>query len=418
MKKKMKKILAVVTIFISMGVMAQKSVNSPYSYYGLGETRFGGNTENALMGGISSFADSTRVDVRNPASLGKLLLTAFSFGFTNDFRTMKTSDASHNVSVSAIDYLALSFPIYKKLSVSAGLSPYSSVGYKLASMQTDFARTLEGKGDLNRFYVATGYEVIKGFRVGVGAYFNFGKVEINNFTKPTDALYTTNETSSSTQRGVSFNFGTQYEHQFSKKLSATFSLAYVPKSTITSNNSRTLSVLQNTNSGVVIKDSQSIGLRNLAKTDLIIPSELNIGVSVGNPRKWLIGTDYTMINTNEFSNPFITSGFVRYEKGYKFSVGGFFIPQYDSFTSYWKRMTYRAGFYYENTGITLNNQPINDFGISFGVSLPIGAVSNVSIGALLGSKGTIQQNLVKENYIGLKLGFTLNDKWFQKSKYN
>lgn len=415
---KMKKIIVLFALCVVGNVFGQKSVNSPYSYYGLGETRFGGNTENMLMGGVSSFADSTRVDVRNPASLGKLLLTAFSFGYTNDFRTLKTNESSQRVSTSAVDYVALSFPVYKNFGVSVGLSPYSSVGYKLASIQPDLVQTLEGKGNLNRVYLATGYQIVKGLRLGAGMYFNFGKTEINNFSKPSDALYTTGEYSSSIYRGVNFNFGSQYDYKISNRLFATFSLAYTSQSTIKSTNSRTLSVLQNTDSGTIVKDTQSVNLGELAKTDLVIPSQFTFGLGIGNQTKWFIGVDYSVVNNDEFSNPFMSSGIVSYEKGYKYAIGGFFVPQMSSFTNYWKRVTYRAGFYYENTGITLNNEKINDFGMSFGVSLPVRGVSNVSVGALLGSKGTKNQNLVKENYIGLKIGFTLNDKWFQKSKYN
>lgn len=412
-----KKNIVIFTILI-MGVgYAQKSVNSPYSYYGLGEVRFGGNTENALMGGINSFADSTSVDVRNPASLGKLLLTTFSLGYTNDFRKLEANEMSHRVTTSAIDYVALSFPIYKKIGVSVGLSPYSSVGYKLLSQQDANAQSFEGKGGLNRVYFSAGYQ-IKGLRLGAGVYANFGKTQIENISQISDALYLTRENSTSTYRGVSFNLGAQYDYKVSDKILLTTSLSYVPKSTITSTNERTLSILQNSTNGTIIKDTQEINLGKLAKSDLVIPSQVNFGVAVNGYKKWLVGVDYTIMNNKEFSNSFITSDFVEYGKGYKIAVGGFFVPQANSFTNYWKRVTYRLGFYYEKTGIKLNNQEIDDFGISFGVSLPMRGISNVSIGAILGNKGTKNQNLVKENYIGLKIGLTLNDKWFQKSKYN
>ena len=39
------------------------------------------------------------------------------------------------------------------------------------------------------------------------------------------------------------------------------------------------------------------------------------------------------------------------------------------FSSYWKRAVYRAGFHFENTGLEINNETINEFGISFGVRI-------------------------------------------------
>ena len=72
---------------------------------------------------------------------------------------------------------------------------------------------------------------------------------------------------------------------------------------------------------------------------------------------------------------------------------------------------------YENTGIVLNNQNINDFGTSFGLSLPVKGFSNLTLVGEYGIRGTTSANLVKENYFNLKIGFTLNDKWFQRTKY-
>ena len=52
----------VLALFLVTFAYGQKGTNSPFSYYGLGEKRFGGNTENALMGGMNAYVDSTRVD--------------------------------------------------------------------------------------------------------------------------------------------------------------------------------------------------------------------------------------------------------------------------------------------------------------------------------------------------------------------
>ena len=117
-----------------------------------------------------------------------------------------------------------------------------------------------------------------------------------------------------------------------------------------------------------------------------------------------------------FSNPFVTSSIVTYENAYRFALGGFFLPHNTAYTKYWKRVTYRAGFYYEHTGITLKEQPINDFGITFGVSLPIQGLSNATIGGAWGQKG--DNTVLKENYFTLKVALTLSDKWFQRTKYH
>ena len=101
------------------------------------------------------------------------------------------------------------------------------------------------------------------------------------------------------------------------------------------------------------------------------------------------------------------------------ALGGFFIPDYNSFSNYWKRATYRAGLHFENTGLEINNETINEFGISFGVGLPVGNMfSNANLGFEIGKRGTTKQNLIQENFLICILSLSLNDRWFQKSKYD
>jgi hypothetical protein len=65
----------------------------------------------------------------------------------------------------------------------------------------------------------------------------------------------------------------------------------------------------------------------------------------------------------------------------------------------------------------IQNEDINEFGISFGVGLPMGRkFSNINIGFEYGSKGTTNSNLVKENFFNINLSLSFNDKWFQKRK--
>ena len=63
----------------------------------------------------------------------------------------------------------------------------------------------------------------------------------------------------------------------------------------------------------------------------------------------------------------------------------------------------------------INNESINEFGISFGVGLPINKeLSNINLGFEFGKRGTTNNGLVQENYINFRLSLSLNDKWFKK----
>ncbi|MGA9269483.1 MAG: hypothetical protein WBV45_02595, partial [Lutimonas sp.] len=86
-------------------------------------------------------------------------------------------------------------------------------------------------------------------------------------------------------------------------------------------------------------------------------------------------------------------------------------------SSYFNRITYRAGFHYQKSGLVVNDTEINEYGISFGVSLPIGLkLSNVNMGFEMGKRGTTDNNLIEENFYNFRLSLSLNDKWFRKQK--
>ncbi|QYS91637.1 hypothetical protein JJC04_02330 [Flavobacterium covae] len=80
---------------------------------------------------------------------------------------------------------------------------------------------------------------------------------------------------------------------------------------------------------------------------------------------------------------------------------------------------YRGGLRYENIGILAQGESIKDKAITLGVGLPLGGTfSNVNIGFEYGQKGTTTSNLIKENYMNFSIGFSFNDRWFVKRKYD
>jgi len=146
-----------------------------------------------------------------------------------------------------------------------------------------------------------------------------------------------------------------------------------------------------------------------------------IGAGIGQPRIWFIGAEYTSQKTSNFSNELFDNSNTTqtFEDASGFSLGGFYIPKYNSFTSYLKRVVYRAGVRFENTGLKINDESINEFGMSFGVGLPIGNLfSNANIGFEIGKRGTVDNNLIQENFINFQISLSLNDRWFNKRKYN
>ncbi len=150
-----------------------------------------------------------------------------------------------------------------------------------------------------------------------------------------------------------------------------------------------------------------------------LPSKLAIGSGIGETGKWLLGAEITLKNKGSLVNNYNDFDNVGYERFTKYTIGGFYKPNSKLFSSYFERIIYRAGLKYEKTGLIINAQSIIDKGFTLGLGLPItGTFSNINIGFELGKRGTTKANLVQEDYANLSISFSLNDKWFVKTKYN
>ena len=150
-----------------------------------------------------------------------------------------------------------------------------------------------------------------------------------------------------------------------------------------------------------------------------MPSKTSFGVGISKEKKWFIGAEYTSLGSSVFSNDLISIDNSEFEDSSKISFGGFYIPDYASFSKFWNRVVYRAGFYSEKTGLVINDESINEFGISFGLGIPAGGLfSNVNTTFEFGKRGTTNENLVEENFVNIQLSLSLNDRWFVKRKYN
>jgi hypothetical protein len=100
------------------------------------------------------------------------------------------------------------------------------------------------------------------------------------------------------------------------------------------------------------------------------------------------------------------------------AVGGEYIPDAKSIGSYLQKVAYRAGFHYGKTPLDLKGKHLEEFGISFGLGLPIKkSKSTVNLSANFGKRGTIQNGLIQENFFKFTIGVNVFENWFFKSKY-
>ena len=433
-----KKLLIVLVFACAIQTYAQEGVASPYSYYGIGSLKFKGSVENKSMGGIGVYNDSIHLNFKNPATLGGKNLAYYNnesrpvtyvVGGNSNHSTLKSSSTEGKTSTQTFDYLALSVPV-GKFGVSIGLLPYTSVGYSLENFNDDgnVSHRYDGSGGINKTFLSIGYALNDNFSVGVTTEYNFGKIRNKtiqfpyNTTTGEPLLYRSREENRSDLTGVSFNFGLHYKKMMTDKLELQASTTFAPQSKLKSQNVRNFStiVLNDVGAELLVNTLESdLAAKNLAETKLTLPSRFSVGAGIGQPRKWFAGVDFVTQNTSQFSNPLYNYENTTFENASSIAFGGFYIPKYNSFSNYFKRVVYRTGMRFENTGLKINNESIREFGMSFGLGLPVGATfSSANLGFEFGSRGTTNSNLIKENFINFQISLSLNDRWFEKRKYN
>ena len=416
-----RKFLVVLFFLFSFVSFAQQGSSSPYSFFGIGDVRFKGTHDMNAMGGLSIVPDSIHVNLKNPASYSGLKLTTFSLGGSYNATQFKSNTESENARRVTLDYLAVAFPV-KKVGIAFGLIPYSSVGYKIKNEyrnSEDFIDSLNrygGTGGLNKAFLGFGYKFSK-FSIGAEMAYNFGRIETESIKYIGVSQNGSQETNISSLSGLDVKIGAMYNRKITKKLDFYSGITYSPESNLNSSNERTIFTVKYI--GDLTPEPQDYLDVINSKTVIKMPSTFSVGAGVGETKKWIIGTEVTFKGSNTFSNRISDVANVSYENGTKYTLGGYYIPNYNSFDNYFKKVTYRGGFRYENTGLVINSLSIRDYAITGGLGLPVGGTfSNLNVGFEIGKRGTTRANLIQENYMNIILSLSLNDKWFTPRKYD
>lgn len=416
-----KKLIVPVFLFFTLISFAQQGTSSPYSFYGIGDVKFKGTAENRAMGGLTIYSDSIHLNFQNPASYSNLKLTTFSLGGTYLTTDLSTNNQSEKARRTAVDYLAVGLPL-GKFGVGFGLMPYSSVGYNIQSNIAATATNPEeikqysGTGGINKVFFGVGYALTKKLSVGIDYSYNFGKIQTYSFRFIEGIQYGTREKNLSDITGGTLTAGLNFNTPINKKLNGFASVTYSPDSKLSSLNSRNIATIQYSSSGAeILVEPLDV---DVANTNLTIPSKLAVGFGLGQNKKWMLGTEITFQKSSSMGNRFNDINNVNYENSTRFALGGFYIPNYNSFSKYYEKIIYRVGVRYENTGLIINNTSVKDYAVTAGIGLPLmGVFSNINVGLEYGQRGTTSANLVQENYTNISIGFSLNDKWFQKRRF-
>lgn len=421
-----RKFLFVLTLLVTATAVAQKNNASAYSFFGIGDSNSSNTVEQLSMGGTGvAYSDFYRLNMSNPASLAALQFTSYALALENKNISAKDNNNKQTASTTYLSYLAFATAVGPKGGLSFGLLPNTSVGYSLLSSEfgsDDEINELtlyEGNGGTNKVFMAFGYSFFKGFSFGLQGNYIFGNVENSIIHQVRDVSLATKYETVANSTGFSLNAGFQYLTKTKNNLNLYAGASFDLENELKSEGNEYLYSVETAS----FSSPRDTLLNNESVGYLKTPLKSSFGIGVGKDNRWFAGADISFRNAIEIEgNVFNSFSKIKYDKFSRVSLGGYYVPNFNSITNYWDRVTYRAGIKYEKTGLSVdptgsrtNFRAINDFGISFGVGLPLsGQLSNLNMGFELGKRGKATDGLVSENYVNFRMSLSLADRWFKK----
>lgn len=409
-------------------VRAQGLGNSPYSALGIGEQYNEGNVTNMGMGGVGiSSASPFYLNLQNPALLARRTrFTVFEVGLMGQSKSLSQNingglqnqrDFGGN-----LGYLALAFPANSRWNMSLSLKPYTYVDYNTRQYrpvagtiyETEYNYT--GRGGLNKASFANGVRVTKNIYAGVEASFVFG-----NLTNSSDSRVLINDASAGVQdirvarlnrvnySDIVWRLGAAWRPKLSTNWTLNVGATYDPQTRI---NGRETDIYQQTSlGGQTISAADT--LRSESNGRSTLPQLMRFGISLERNNTLLVGVDIGLQQWAQYRTVSNQPG--NLTNGVSIAAGLEYTPKANS-TRYRDLITYRAGFQYNRLPYRVADAQVNDINGSIGLSLPLGAylVNHVSLSVVGGQRGVLTGTQIREQYIRVGLGFSLNDWWFRK----
>jgi hypothetical protein len=416
---------------ICMNVSAQSGTNSPYSQYGLGVLSDQSQGFNRGMNGLAyGLRDGNQVNYLNPASYSAVdsLTMVFDVGLSLQLTNFSEQGTKVNARNANFEYAVATFRLFPKVGLSAGLIPFTNIGYSysltenIGSSTTTAIQQHSGSGGLHQAFVGIGWNPFGGLSIGVNGSYLWGTYEKAATVSSNDSyINTMTRKYGATINNYKLDAGIQWEQKLGKQdaltIGATFGLGHKlnadPFVTITNTNSQT---------GVTQTTSYSI------KDGLEIPMSFGAGLTYRHANRWLLGADFSLQKWGDVKFPeidlttqdYVLSNNVLRDRQ-KITVGGEWTPNAYDARNFLKRVSYRMGASYATPYYNIKGvEGPKELSVSIGLGLPIfnqwtnPRASQLNISAQW--VHTSAKDLITENTFRINVGLTFNERWFQKWK--
>jgi hypothetical protein len=420
-------ILGLILMFFTQiaGVIGQIQVNSPYTRYGLGNlVENGMDPRITAMGGLYyGMQGSSLINTANPASYAAFDSVSFVFdgGIFGLITQLQTSEQKNQGDYISLSHLMFGFPVTKWWRTSLGILPFSYVGYDIyftepLNENLNVEYVYQGSGGLSQLYWGNAFPIGKKLSVGFNLKYMFGSIIRSRGVSFPDSAEMKNTyiRGSIRPRDIYGEIGVQYKTPLPKDMYMVVGAAFAPQVEISSKaNYLATTYFGDINSVQYSYDTIDYTINQ--KGTFTLPMRTGFGMTVGKEGKWLAGTDFLWQNWQKFIYYGKSDSL---ENRWNIALGGEYIPDRKSTTSYLQRIAYRMGGHYGKTPLYLKGHHLDEYGISFGLGLPIKkSKSTINMSLSLGRRGTIQDGLISEKFVRFTVGVNVFENWFFKSKY-
>lgn len=430
---------------------------------------------------LDSTATPVFINQANPAGLSGLRFATLELGGQAQFTKISNAGTTLNKRNANFSYASLGFPLGKAGGAAFGIMPYSSVGYNIKSTEEvsnigTLTYQFDGDGGLNKAFLAIGQrpfrkqlmrflrsplrdtlvkyketarykrirvgrELLSELSVGASGAYLFGS--INQTTRviyPGSITYFNSKRERSVQvtdfifsAGLQTHFtidsaryhgkdtlkqGKRIEMKQKVKIGFGF-FAGIPSGVMAKQNNIIYTYALNDVGGEAPKDTilNSQGVNG----SIQLPLELGFGLSFKKGQRLHVLLDGAITNWGAYKSFGESNN--TFQNSYRVSAGLNYTPNGGAYNSYVQRIQYRLGVGYTNGYLDLQNTAVSNIYVTAGLGLPVGlgrasdrAVVNLT--AQFGKLGTTSNNLLQEQYARIILGFTFNNRWFVRPKYD
>ena len=394
---------------------------SLYSRYGVGElVSFSSSQAQALGGASTALISPDYINFGNPATWSRQQLVRLAVGA--QFDQLYSQDAagrSEQFLRGNFNALQIGIPLWSQR-VGLGLSyePYSRIHFQVSSPGTltaegqDLAYQInyEGSGGLHQARVGLGFKLNSWASFGATTDFLFGISEVSRRTTfQSSDLLETNLTTSTRLFGITSTAGVTFSIEGESSALVIAATGTVPT---TLNGTRILTLGESL-------DLDTLGTSTDGKVKL--PFQLSAGASLRYQNRWLISAE---IRHAPWSNASSELSFTGFDSNHlrdrtRYSLGLEFTPAATSLQAgYFRRTSYRLGVYRDEMYASpVAGRDVSITAVTGGLGLPtLFYGTRIDLSFEIGTRGSIDNNLIRDRYIGVSATLNIGERWFVKRR--